>query len=115
MIGPVTSLHRLARRLVGRQAELDVVLDVFDHDDRVVDDDADRQHEPEERQLVQREAEPSITANVPTIETGTAISGMSVARHVCRNTRTTSATRAIASKSVSMTASIDSRTKTVGS
>src|SRR6516225_9007652 len=41
----------------------------------------------------------SISENVPTIDTGTAISGMTDARHVCRNTMTTSTTRAIASRS----------------
>ena len=36
-----------------------------------------------------------MTANVPTMATGTAISGMSVARQFCRNTSTTMATRMI--------------------
>ena len=57
----------------------------------------------------------SISANVPTIDTGTAISGMMEARHVCRNTITTITTSASASSSVSTTALIESRTKTVGS
>ena len=42
----------------------------------------------------------SITANVPTSETGTATSGMIDARHVCRNTTTTMTTSRIASNSV---------------
>ena len=51
-------IHRLFRRFLGRQAELGhVVLDAFDHDDRVVDDDADRQHHAEQRQHVDRETE----------------------------------------------------------
>ena len=41
-----------------------------------------------------------ITAKVPTIETGTASSGMIEARQVCRNTTTTTTTRATASNSV---------------
>ena len=57
----------------------------------------------------------SITANVPTIETGTATSGMIEARQVCRNTITTMTTSASASSSVSITALIESRTNTVGS
>ena len=57
----------------------------------------------------------SMTANVPTSDTGTATSGMIDARHVCRNTITTITTSRIASNSVSTTASIDSRTKIVGS
>ena len=41
-----------------------------------------------------------MTANVPMSETGTAISGMIEARHVCRNTITTITTRAMASSNV---------------
>ncbi len=43
--------------LEGRLAELDVPFDVLHHDDGVIDDDADCQHEAEQRQCVQREAE----------------------------------------------------------
>ena len=53
------------------------------------------------------------TANVPTIETGTAISGMIDARQVCRNRITTSTTSSVASSSVVTTALIESRTKMV--
>ena len=56
-----------------------------------------------------------ITANVPMIETGTAISGMIEARQVCRNRMTTSTTSATASSSVWMTASMEARTNCVGS
>ena len=56
-----------------------------------------------------------ITAKVPTIETGTASSGMIEARQVCRNRITTSTTSAIASSSVCTTASIEARTNCVGS
>ena len=52
MIGPVTSLIACLRRLERRQAERDVALDVFDHDDRVIDHDADGEHEAEERERV---------------------------------------------------------------
>ena len=56
-----------------------------------------------------------ITANVPIKDTGTAISGITDARHVCKNTTTTITTNAIASSSVLITASIEPRTKIVGS
>ena len=56
-----------------------------------------------------------MTANVPTIETGTASSGMIDARQVCRKTMTTSTTMASASSSVWTTALIEPRTKMVGS
>jgi hypothetical protein len=52
-------------------------------------------------------------ANVPTIDTGTAINGMIEARQVCRNRITTSTTSAIASSSVDTTALTESRTKMV--
>jgi hypothetical protein len=41
----------------GRHSTLQVAFDVLDHDDRVVDDDADREHEPEQGQVVERDAE----------------------------------------------------------
>ena len=70
---------------------------------------------PKSDSVLSEKPSPSITANVPTSETGTATSGMIDARHVCRNTTTTMTTRRIASNRVSATALIDSRTKTVGS
>ncbi len=42
----------------------------------------------------------SMTANVPTSETGMAARGMIVARHVCRNKRTTMTTSPMASRIV---------------
>ena len=56
----------------------------------------------------------SISANVPTIDTGTATSGITDARQFCRNTITTSTTSATASSSVVTTASIELCTKRVG-
>jgi hypothetical protein len=55
------------------------------------------------------------TAKVPTIETGTAASGMIEARQVCRNRITTRTTSATASSSVITTDLIDARTNWVGS
>src|SRR5690554_120433 len=45
----------------------------------------------------------SIPANVPTIATGTASNGISVARHDCKNTNTTTSTSTTASSSVCTT------------
>ena len=45
------------RRLERRLALLDVAVDVLQHDDGVVDDQADRQHQGQQRQRVDREAE----------------------------------------------------------
>ena len=58
MTRPADLGHRAPRRL----ARVDVLvahvpLDVLEHDDRVVDDDADREHHAEQRQRVDREAE----------------------------------------------------------
>ena len=50
-------VHRSMGRLLRRHAGGDVALDVLDHDDRVIDDDADRQHQAEQRQVVQRYSE----------------------------------------------------------
>ena len=52
-------------------------------------------------------------AKVPISDTGTAITGMMVARTVCRNTNTTSTTRMAASKMVLTTSLIEASTKRV--
>ncbi len=49
--------HRAIRGLARTQPALDVSLDVLDHHDRVVDHDADGEHEAEQRQRVDREPE----------------------------------------------------------
>ncbi len=79
-------------------------LDGLDHDDGVVDDDADGQHQRRAaRACWRRSPSASITAKVPISETGTAISGISVARTAPRNRKTTRTTRTKASSSVSTT------------
>ncbi len=50
-------LHRPIGRFLGGQALADVTLDVLDHDDGVVDDDADGQNQGEQRQGVDRIAQ----------------------------------------------------------
>src|ERR1700719_3760333 len=54
-------------------------------------------------------------ASVPTMSTGAATSGITLARQVCRNTTTTSTTSNTASNKVCTTASMELRTNTVGS
>ena len=68
--------------------------DVLDHHDGVVDDEADRQHDREQRDGVGRVAEDERTAKVPTSETGIASVGISVARQSWRKTKTTTTTMA---------------------
>ena len=56
--GPGDLVHRLDRRLArGALLLAHDALDVLEHDDRVVDHDADREHHAEERQRVDRVAE----------------------------------------------------------
>ena len=50
-------VHGLVRRVARRHALCDVALDILDDDDRVVDHDADREHEAEQGQRIEREAE----------------------------------------------------------
>src|SRR5262249_16067581 len=50
-------VHGLDRRFLMRQAPLDVMRRALDHDDGVVDDDADRKHDREQRRQVDGEAE----------------------------------------------------------
>ena len=57
----------------------------------------------------------SSTAKVPTMDTGTATSGMTEARQVCRNSTTTITTSSTASSRVTTTSWIPSRTLMVGS
>ena len=56
-----------------------MALDVLQHDDGVVDDEANRDAEPHQRQVVEAEAATYISANVPTSASGTVTLGMIVA------------------------------------
>ncbi len=62
---------------------------------------------PNSESVLSEKPRASITAKVPTSETGTATSGMIDARHVCKKTITTMTTRRIASNNVSTTARIE--------
>ena len=53
---PADFLHRAVAGIERRKTLLDVPLHVLDHDDCVVDDDADRQNQSEQRQRVDRES-----------------------------------------------------------
>ena len=56
MTGPDTCSIALIVACARQQSEFHVVLHRFDHDNRVIDDDADGQHQTEQRQVVQTEA-----------------------------------------------------------
>ena len=66
-----------------------MVLDRLDNDDGVIDNQADGQDEAEKGERVDGKAEEREEAKVPTSDTGTASSGMSVARQPCRKRKTT--------------------------
>ena len=70
---------------------------------------------PNSERLLIEKPNSSIAPKVPTMEIGTASSGMIEARQVCRNRITTSTTSSTASSSVCTTALMESRTKLVGS
>ena len=54
--GPGNFVHGLERRSPRGQPVLDMMLDRLDDDDGIVDDDADRQHQAEQGQIVDAEA-----------------------------------------------------------
>ena len=87
MTGPDTSSIAWIGRLARRQPVLDVVLDRLDDDDGVVDHDADASTRPNSVRLFRLKPTAAMTANVPTIATGTATSGMIADRQFWRNTQ----------------------------
>ncbi len=63
---------------------------------------------PNSEMLLMVNPRAAMAAKVPMMATGTAMSGMMVARHVCRKTSTTTPTRNTASRSVLTTSLTDS-------
>ena len=109
MTGPDTSS---IARIVASRGESPCSMwccDRLDDDDGVVHHDADRQHQAEQREVVELNPAAAMAAKVPMMATGTATSGMIADRQFCRNRSTTMATRMIASRSDLNTSSIDSR------
>ena len=51
-------LHRAHGRVARRKPVFDMMFDRLDHHDRVVDHDADGQHQAEEREIIEAEAQP---------------------------------------------------------
>jgi hypothetical protein len=98
--GPPTSSMALIGRGLGVHAFVDVVLDGFDDDDGVIDHQADGEHQPKSDSVLIEKPSAGKMMKVPMSETGTASSGMSVARQPCRKMKTTMTTRPSASSSV---------------
>ena len=113
MIGPVISCMAVIVASRTRQALGQPALDVLQHHDRVVDDDADRQHQPEQRQIVQREAQQQHDRERADQRHGHVDQRQDHASQSCRNSSTTIATRITASRSVLKTSATDSRTNGV--
>src|ERR1700751_2758901 len=97
-------VHRSMGRFKWGHSGAHIALDVFDDDDRVVDDDTDRQHEAEQGQVVQRYPKCSEDRKGPD------------KRHRnAKNRNTTPTTRRIATKIVTTTSLIDLAMKIFGS
>ena len=107
-------VHAPLRGITRRQTGSDIALHVLDHDDRIVDHDADGENQAEQRQIVEREPEHRHEEEGADQRHGIATIGMMAARQVCRNRMTTRTTRTIASAMVSVTASIDCWMNSVG-
>ena len=84
MVKPISPAP-LQRRLHRRHAVLDVAVDVLEHHDGVVDDEADRDRQRHQRQVVEAVADAGTsTAAVPSSASGTVTLGISVAGDVAQ-------------------------------
>ena len=97
----------------GRHPFFDVMLHRLDHHDGIVHNEADGQHEAKQRQRVDGEPEHRKDDERPDEETGTARSGIRVARQLCRKMCTTRITRTMAITNVSTISLIPSVTARV--
>jgi len=80
-------LHGLNGGFLGRHALLDVARHRLYDDDGVIHYHADGQHQSEERERINRKTKTGNSIKVPISETGTASSGISVARQLCKKER----------------------------
>ncbi len=101
MMGPEQFAHGIDARLLGRLPSLNVLRYAFDHDDGVIHDDADGEHDGKEGEQIDAEThQRPWPANAPMIVTGTVVAGTSVARQFWRKIMMTSSTSMPASNSV---------------
>ena len=116
MIGPPSSRAAWLRGVQRRLALFQVAVDVLDHDDGVVDHQADGQHQRQQGQQVDREVQHQHDArSVPTSDSGMATTGISTERGEPRNTKITRVTISSASIRVFTTSRIELFTKSVES
>ena len=97
------------RRLKRSHAVLDVPHDVLEHDDGVVDHEADRERQCEQGDVVDGKPNAYMAAQVPTSEIGSASAAIAVADAERRNSRITRMTSPTAISSVSCTSHTASR------
>ena len=90
-------------------AALHVADDVLEHDDRVVDDEADRERQREEREVVEAVAEQRHRRERADERERQREAGITVAETLRRNTKITITTSTTASSSVNFTSLTDSR------
>ena len=114
-IGAVTCRHRLLGGIGRRKVRflLHDALDVLDHDDGVIDHDANSEHHREQRHGIGGIAQHSSTAKLPTRLTGTATTGMIGGAQAAEKQKHHDDTRMKASNSARMTALMVSFTNTV--
>jgi len=77
-----------------------VALDGLDHHDRIVDHEPDGEHQGHSDSVLTEKRAAGNTANVRSTRPAPAISGIKVARQLCRNRNTTSATSSVVTRRV---------------
>ena len=108
MIGP-DLVHGTDRGVARLESMLDVILDGLDNDDRIVDDDTDRQYESEQCQVIEAEADNRHRREGADDRHWHGDQRNDRRRHPCKKTSTTSATKNTESRSALNTSLTDSR------
>ena len=98
------------RGLIGGVAFLDEAKDIFDHHDRVIDDEADGDRDRHQRKIVEAVvAADTSPANVPASASGTVMLAMNVGQNRRRKRKMTITTSAMLSSSENCTSSTEAR------
>ena len=104
---PEISRMPLERRLHRRHALLDMAMDVLDHDDGVVDHEADGEHHGEQGEEIDRIAERKRRKQTPISDSGIVTTGIITERNEPRKRKMTNTTISTASAMVLNTSSIE--------
>jgi hypothetical protein len=92
MMGPTSSRAPASAAASGRHALAQVSLDILDHDNGIVDNEADRKHDGQQGQQVDVKPKSCISATAPISETGMATIGTRTERMEPRKRKMTSTT-----------------------